>query len=283
MKHVLAFDIGGTHIKYGVINEKLEFKVKNFIVTKIETIIEDLLDIALSILKQYPEIKDIAISSTGIVDSKTKKIINANGDFKNYIGTDFKVIEENLNVNLILLNDANAAAYAEVENSDERFAMITFGTGVGAGIVFNKTLQVSKNGFDGEFGYLIHNHKMVNDSLSFSKFNELSKQKFNFDSNSTNEFKNSYLTNHEFKTFVDNYLDEIASFLFNIIVTLNLDKIYIGGGINHISHEAKQALINKYNALKNKTFFKADIVFSNHGNSAALIGLAKQILHSKKS
>ena len=67
-------------------------------------------------------------------------------------------IEEVLNIQTHLINDANASAMAEnrygAGKKYKDFALITIGTGLGGGIVINNQLFEGAFGYAGEFGPL---------------------------------------------------------------------------------------------------------------------------------
>lgn len=67
--------------------------------------------------------------------------------------------EENLEMPVILENDANAAALGEAVfgagHSFRDFLLVTLGTGVGGGIILNRKLYRGPNGTAGELGFMI--------------------------------------------------------------------------------------------------------------------------------
>ena len=66
--NILTFDIGGTFIKYAIMNEKNEFTEKGKVPTP-QSSREDLIDALASVYGEYQGIDGIAISMPGIIDS----------------------------------------------------------------------------------------------------------------------------------------------------------------------------------------------------------------------
>ena len=70
-----------------------------------------------------------------------------------------KLLREELGLDVVLTNDANAAAIGEMQYGAAKgmkdFIMLTLGTGVGTGIVANGQLIYGHDGFAGEVGHMI--------------------------------------------------------------------------------------------------------------------------------
>ena len=70
-----------------------------------------------------------------------------------------KLLSERLHLDVVMTNDANAAAMGEMIYGAARgmrnFIVITLGTGVGSGIVIDGKLVYGSDGFAGELGHLI--------------------------------------------------------------------------------------------------------------------------------
>lgn len=160
---ILGFDIGGT--KCAVItaewdgsNIKLIKKEKcptDLQLTPVE-MIEKLIVLADGILKDKPDA--IGISCGGPLDSKKGIIISP----PNLPGWDnihiAKQIEEHYKVPTKLQNDANACAVAEWKfgagKGCNNLVFLTFGTGLGAGLILDGKLYSGTNDNAGEVGHI---------------------------------------------------------------------------------------------------------------------------------
>ena len=176
--NVLALDVGGTTIKGGLVNEKLKIK---------EKFIEDTPKKESSFLSLIEKIHDrfsneteqVSLGMPGFVD-------NDNHIFK--YGTnmqfsiDFKKLELIKDKNIYLENDGNLAAYSEYllhfKNDYKNLIMLTFGTGIGGGIINNS--QIFKgSGNAGEIGRtLINENSYLEDVISARAWTKKCKELF---------------------------------------------------------------------------------------------------------
>ncbi len=162
----LGIDIGGTNLKYGVINHRNEFisqntqptnaaKGKNYLITLILKIIKNHLD-------KYATIESIGIGLPGIVNPSGFVYIAPNLPSWNDIPLGDIIREEiGESIPLAFDNDANTAAYAELKIGAgvglSHFLYVTLGTGVGGSIIINNEIYRGEFGGAGEIGHLIIN------------------------------------------------------------------------------------------------------------------------------
>lgn len=160
---ILGFDIGGT--KCAVItadyqNGDIKLLKKEKIATdlsiKPEEIIDRLIALADGIIEEKPEA--IGISCGGPLDSKKGVILGP----PNLLGWDnveiVKQIKAHYDVNVNLQNDANACAVAEWKfgagKGTDNMVFLTFGTGLGAGLILDGRLYTGTNDNAGEVGHI---------------------------------------------------------------------------------------------------------------------------------
>ncbi|PLX18670.1 MAG: glucokinase [Marinilabiliales bacterium] len=162
-KLAIGIDIGGTSIKYGVLTEDGEVKLKESFPTKEFKEVDDFINYlserikhSLAGLKSDHKLVGVGIGAP-------------NGNF--YRGTiehapnlNWKgivpladLLSKKIKVPVYLTNDANAAAMGEMTyggaKNMKNFIMITLGTGLGSGFVANGNLILGQDGFAGEFGH----------------------------------------------------------------------------------------------------------------------------------
>ena len=176
--NVLALDVGGTTIKGGLVNEKLKIK---------EKFIEDTPKKESSFLSLIEKIHDrfsneteqVSLGMPGFVD-------NDNHIFK--YGTnmqfsiDFKKLELIKDKKIYLENDGNLAAYSEYllhfKNDYKNLIMLTFGTGIGGGIINNSQI-LKGSGNAGEIGrILINENSYLEDVISAKAWTKKCKELF---------------------------------------------------------------------------------------------------------
>ena len=160
---LLGFDIGGT--KCAVITaqwdgEHIHILRKEKIPTDLRVAPEEMLDrliaLADSMLTEKPE--RIGVSCGGPLNSATGVIQGP----PNLPGWDdvpvVKILEDHFGVPARLQNDANACAVAEWKfgagRGCENMAFLTFGTGLGAGLILNGKLYSGTNDNAGECGHI---------------------------------------------------------------------------------------------------------------------------------
>ena len=161
--YILGFDIGGT--KCAVVTAhweggELELLKREACPTDLtispEDMIKKLIGMADGILDTKPDA--IGISCGGPLDSTEGVILGP----PNLPGWDHveivKIIEEHYGVPTSLCNDANACAVAEWKfgagRGTRNMVFLTFGTGLGAGLIINGRLYEGTNGNAGEVGHI---------------------------------------------------------------------------------------------------------------------------------
>lgn len=165
-KKLIGIDLGGTTVKFAILNMLGEIQQKWSIETNIlDEGIHIVPDIIASIkhrLSLYQMTKEdflgIGMGSPGTVDRKNGTVIGAyNLNWKELQFVKSQ-IEEQLEFPFAIDNDANVAALGERwrgagENSDD-VSFITLGTGVGGGIVADGQLIHGVAGAAGEIGHM---------------------------------------------------------------------------------------------------------------------------------
>ena len=161
--YVLGLDIGGTKcaaVTAEVNGDNIEITAKAVIKTDVtvsaEVMLERLLTEADGILTKNPD--SVGISCGGPLDSNTGVIIAPPNlpNFRNFPITD--IVSERYGVPVKLQNDANACALAEwrfgAGRGTKNMVFLTFGTGLGAGLILNGALYEGTNGNAGEVGHI---------------------------------------------------------------------------------------------------------------------------------
>ncbi len=161
MKKALVIDIGGTKIYNTIINENGEIIAeiekhstpKTF--AQIKSTLEEI------VRKHENDVDVIGIATCGAVNNENTGILGSTGNIAaEYPTMDFQALS---NKKVFVENDANAAAWAEhVIGASKGFPysiMLTFGTGVGGGIILNNKLYKGKSGAAGEMHFKMYPDK----------------------------------------------------------------------------------------------------------------------------
>lgn len=240
----LSIDIGGTFLKYAILNNGGQFLQKGEVPTP-ASFNSFLTAISLILSKFKNQIEGVSVSCPGKIDSKNG-IVYFGGSLPYLHEMKLKdFIEEESGVQCIVINDGKSAAIAELKQGNLRNitngAVIILGTGVGGGIILDEKLLEGENFQAGEFSFLLNNSKdvklttLMGKSGSAVEFVKAANEILDLSSDSSGEIVFEKLKkndNIELKDLFQTYSKEIAYLISNLQVTLDLEKVLIGGGIS---------------------------------------------------
>ena len=150
MMRCLALDIGGTKIASAIVSGN-QVAQRQQIHTPQENVVEAMHQTLAQLLSDYAGQFDyVAVASTGIINKGILTALNP----KNLGGLAYFPLKQSISQHtskpVYLLNDAQAATYAEYQLQDknnlQNFAFITVSTGVGGGLILNHQLLTEPNG-----------------------------------------------------------------------------------------------------------------------------------------
>ena len=158
---LLGIDVGGTSIKYGAVLPDGTIIKQHSTPTNADegrdAVLDRIVDAGRQLLNSHPG-TSIGIGVPGVVDPHTKHVQSP----PNLPGWDRvplqAIVSEALGVPVVVENDANAGAVAELRAGAGKmlrdFLYVTLGTGVGGGIVINNQLYTGPHGDAGEIGHI---------------------------------------------------------------------------------------------------------------------------------
>ncbi|MED4229206.1 ROK family protein [Neobacillus cucumis] len=298
MKKFIAFDIGGTKVKHGLLAENGKFLSKGIYDTPSENL-DTFLKLMVDTIREYTidtAVSGVAISLPGFIDPYTGYSEKAGAitvlndqNLKRLLGTKISLPIE-------IENDGNCAAIAEKISGNAQdckdFICVTVGTGIGGGIFINGKLLRGHAFKSGEFGFMITQSQgtekilhtnasttaLINSYKRLKGMNEWQKvdgETILF------ETKNDYAV----KQLVEDWTRSISYGIFNLAATLNPEKILIGGGI--FTQPALIYLVNQH--LEQLSWWKEiqiPIESCKHQNDAGMLGAMyylKQKLRRRRS
>ncbi|HOJ05956.1 MAG: ROK family protein [Ignavibacteriota bacterium] len=162
-KYALGVDIGGTNIKIGIVSDRGKLIKSHSVKTQPESgpkkVISNICKGIDEILeKNKLKIQGIGVGCPGVVQIKKGIVENAPNlpGWKNVkLG---QILKNKYGYKIHIENDANAAAIGELifgaGKKFDSFVMVTLGTGVGGGIVFDKKIFRGEFGAAGEVGHI---------------------------------------------------------------------------------------------------------------------------------
>ena len=287
-----AVDIGGTKIKYGVVDDLGTLLFKGSMDTHPRRGSTDLLERIgekLRKLKERYPLEGIAISTAGQVDFHKGTISYATDLIPGWIGTNIKsYYESTFGLPVVVENDVNCVAMAELwkgaATGRDSFICIALGTGIGGGIFFNGELFRGENFAAGEFGHLkivdggrecrcgdrgCYEAHASTDAL-VSMLQELTgvekldgKMIFDMEKKGISPYKEE----------VTGWIGYITDGLKNIAVSFNPSLIVIGGGVSaqgdYLLERIKTDLSRK---IMPSFYEKLDLRMASSGNDAGMLG-----------
>jgi glucokinase len=163
LKYAIGVDLGGTKVKLGIVTAEGRIVKKIAVPTHanegVDKSISQIIKGIKSLLKGNKKaISGIGIGAPGVVSLKKGTVENPPnlpGWGKVHLG---KIINKEFSLPTFVENDANAAAIGELiygaGKNLNSFIMVTLGTGVGGGIIYNKKLFRGDFGGAGEIGHM---------------------------------------------------------------------------------------------------------------------------------
>lgn len=251
-----AFDIGGTAVKYGVVNEKAEVLNKGDFPTPkegIDSLLEKIREITRFLQEEY-QIEGVALSFPGAVNNETGFIGGASAVSYIHGPNVRELLEGKIGLPVAMENDANCAALAEVwqgvakEASDVLF--VVCGTGIGGAVIKDRKLHTGKHLHGGEFGFMLMETEFKN--KKFSNWSEKGstnalvrravalKGANKEDWNGKKVFQCAENGDTDCIQAIDEYFETMAMGIYNLQYIYDPDMIVIGGAIS-----AREDIINR--------------------------------------
>ena len=285
-----GFDIGGTNIAAGVVDEGNRLIAKDSMRFPrgegTEAVIDVCANLYRTVLERFDlndrDIVGVGVAVPGSVKPQDGIVIDAHN--LGFHHTPLAAMLENaLCKHVELINDADAATLAEHRigalKGTNTAMLITIGTGIGGGLIVNGELFRGGRGNGTEPGHMVLRNggrlctcgikgcaetycsatRLVNDGSAFGK------------ASAKEVVEAAKEGNEEALALFREYIDDFGSYIASIINLLDPEKIAIGGGVSG----AGKFLLDPLNAdVMKKCFFETcpEIVTASAGNDAGIIG-----------
>lgn len=287
---ILAFDIGGTNIKYAILDEKFKITDKHTIPTEAEKGGQELVQKVISIIEGYENIDRVAISTAGQVDSTNGIVVYSTDNIPYYTGMMVKkLIENKTGIPTYVENDVNAFAMGEAKFGAAKgktdFLALTYGTGIGGALYLDNKLYKGMGCSAGEFGHMITHaggkqctcggEGCYECYASTKALLENVNKRNSTNLNAFEIFEKENFEKPEIRSVIDQWIDEMIIGLINIIYVFNPPLIVLGGGIMNENYVIDLIDRKIYNLLM-ENFRDVNIVRSKLGSDAALLGVASE-------
>ena len=255
VKNYVAVDLGGTTIKFAIIDELGKIIKKWHIKTDVsdngKNIPQDIVD-SIKAEANDVEVSGVGIGVPGPISADGRSVVRAvNLGWGLTPLSDF--IQKQLQVPVLLVNDANAAALGEMwqgaAQGKENIVFVTLGTGVGGGIILNKRIINGVHSSGGEIGHIpveSDEHRVcgcgnINCLETFSSANGMvtTMQKILADNG---EERGDFTTVDIFEWLkkgdelaqqaLDITVDKLGRVIASIMNTVDAEEVVIGGGLS---------------------------------------------------
>jgi len=300
--YIVCFDIGGTFIKYGLMDQNGHLIIKDKVVTpksEIQKFLPEILVEKIKILQNDFSIAGIGVSTCGLVDHEKGEILFSN-NLPGYSGMKLAdILFNKFKLPVSVENDVKSACLGEMwKGAIQRMrnvVFLTLGTGIGSTIIVDGKIVNGSHNLAGELGHTV----IVRDgrvcgcgrkgcyeryaatSALVNDFIEEKKKHGEFVKNISGEeilklvMEKDSIASNVYKKFIH----YISIGLVNVAHLLNPEAIIIGGGI---AEQADQFILD-INAEITKEIMpiyeKGNLVFpSVLGNDAGLYGACFKVL-----
>lgn len=290
-----CFDIGGTAIKFGLLDETGRFHKKGSLPTEANTeggpgIVHKIRSLIQRQLADHP-LAGIGISTAGIVNPQAGTVDYALS-IPGYTGTKWKEILENeFQLPCLVENDTNCAALGEWwlgagRDMDTLFA-VTVGTSIGGAFIENGRILQGASHAAGEIAYMRIPAGRLHDVASATYLcQEIARKKA-----ADPEKVDGYTCFQWIRqgdasalSVLDAFCQHVADGLTNIVCLYNPDGLLLGGGImaqeDILRPRLEQALAAR---LPEMMLPPKGLAFAKRQNDAGMLGALYLLLHRQDS
>lgn len=295
MRRFIGIDIGGTSIKYGLVNEDLTVEKDGSCKTPDagQRILETICECVERLLTEAADIKAVCVSSAGIIDSENGVVQEANPALiPGYTGTRIgdRILKQ-FGLPCYVENDVNCAGMAEyaagAAKGSSSMLMLTIGTGIGGAFIWdgklwkgygNSACEVGRMELGtGSFEELAATSALVlNTAKRLGKVPEEISGKW--------IFEQAQAGNEVCIQEIDRMCDALALGIANLCYVLNPEIVVLGGGISAqrewLLPRLKKGL-ERY--LIPSILEQTRLEFAAFGNYAGMMGACCAAMQKQKS
>ncbi len=293
MKKYISLDIGGTSIKHGLLDERGNILLKGTTPSAAK-IAGGTAQRAVQVVKGYLQehkAAGVAVSSPGLIDPAAGKVIFAGDNFTDYGGTELKkIVETECGLPCEVINDANAAAFAEYSFGAgcgaKSMYFVIVGTGVGGAFIYNGEVVAGSGFAAGEIGFMPtaegkRFEELASTAAALGFYREKTKTA---DSAIDGEmlFCAAQEGDKTAKTALLRMAKYLAAGLANISCVVNPEIIVLGGGIMSRADYFRPLINREYRALLPEFFTQnTRLEFAKLKNDAGMIGALAYFLSKR--
>ena len=290
LKNYVGIDVGGTSIKYGLVDQNGQILEQNSFPTadQKQQILTDLASIVTDYQKNGQAVAGIGVSMPGVIEADG--MLTTAGAIKCMYGVNLKEeLEQRTGIKTTIENDANAAAIAEqwlgaAQNLHD-YLGIVLGTGVGGALVINDQVYRGAHARSGEFGWMLlddQHDELEDGSMNFQTATVIGllriyniKAQANL-TDAREVFDRANNGDKIAQLVLHNYFRKLAQAILNLVVCFDPAKVVVGGGIS-VNPTFQAGLQQAYTELQEehasvRDLKLAEISPAKLGNDAGMIG-----------
>lgn len=302
MSNYLTIDVGGTNIKYALMNDEIEILEKGEVPTPRDSL-ESFQDAIAAIYDQFSDrgIQAVCMSAPGRIDS-TNGYFYTSGALGYVNGVNLpESMKDRITVPFVVENDAKAAALAEMwKGSMKGFdsgSVITLGTGIGGSVIIGGRLIRGNTFAAGEFSGISSDWSQKYDKgkswarvasttgLLAGYASETGRRVSDINGRMFFDLANS--GDKEALEALDRFCDTVVCGIISLQLILDLQRYAIGGGISKqpiLLDTINRKLDEFFEEQKGKTpASRPDVVACEFGNDANMIGALYHYLYELKA
>lgn len=283
----LVFDIGGTFVKYAIMDQDAKISKKGKI-PSVKTNLEDFLESLVVLYNKFENVEGIALSCPGQVDVNHGIIYNGgNLMFLHQCNIVEELSKRCNGIKVAVENDGKCAGLAEsiigAAKDKQDAIVIAFGTGVGGAVIKNKKVHRGNRLIAGELSFLStkYDRNLLKRNYWGSNGNaihlssDLDKIKHKPKGTYSGEdvFEMAQQGDEDANNILEDFYFDIANQIYNLQYVFDPDIFCIGGGISE--QTALIEGINRYvDLIFDNTFqlIKPLVVKCQFRNDSNLIG-----------
>ena len=292
----LAMDVGGTSVKYALVDAEGTISQEGTLPTPSKDA-DELLQKLITIAKAYKaqfNIAGVGLCCPGVVHPFEGRILGASFNMpKNWhCAEPKKVMESALDIPVVVENDVNSAALAELWKGAGKdlhtFICVAMGTGIGSGIVIDKKLYYGSKYMAGEIGFLHANIgatmfwerkastialvNRVKDSLRMMRRPD----------NEIEAVDGIHIFEQAKKdpiiaAVLDDWAEDLSKGICDAGVLLNPQAVILGGGVSEQGQVLLDLVVPKVKA-RMAAGFNVEVLVTKTGNHAGKLGVIKRLL-----
>jgi N-acylmannosamine kinase len=282
---VLAFDVGGTKIA-GAIVAGRHVQRRAQLPTPRTGRGDDIVAAIATMAENLPRATAVGVATTGIVDRGELTALNFTTlPIEDHFPLAAR-LSERLGLPALLINDGQAAAWAEYQYGAGRgaraMAFVTVSTGIGGAFVLDGRLQIGARGLGGHIGHVVVDNEgslcgcgrrgCIERTASGAAIAAFASERYNEAVDAQEVFRRASRGDRLGSDILNRAARQISCILIDCIALLDLDCVLVGGGvglapgfIDRISAEVDMA----------PEIFRRPVLAARLGADAGLVGVAR--------